>query len=90
MSTLSFTLRQAPHQAVNLSALQPSKLAGLSSHAIERLELGSGHTAQRSAGSTREHRRQALGEASRSHYLIPSAAPWARAVVFRSHSTKYG
>jgi len=47
MSTLSFTLRQAPHQAVNLSALQPSKLAGLSAGDIERIELGSGHTAVR-------------------------------------------
>jgi formylmethanofuran dehydrogenase subunit C len=47
MSTLSFTLRQAPHQVVDLSALLPSKLAGLSSSDIERIELGSGHTAVR-------------------------------------------
>jgi formylmethanofuran dehydrogenase subunit C len=47
MSTLSLTLRQAPHLAVDLSPLLPSKLANLSTSAIERIELGSGHTAVR-------------------------------------------
>ncbi len=42
MSTLSFKLRQAPTQTLDLSALVPSKLAGLSIGAIESLPLGSG------------------------------------------------
>jgi len=42
MSTLSFTLRAAPTQALNLSSLIPSKLAGLSTGDIERLELVEG------------------------------------------------
>lgn len=40
MSTLTFTLRQAPVNAVDLSALIPSKLAGLSTGDIEDLALG--------------------------------------------------
>jgi formylmethanofuran dehydrogenase subunit C len=40
MSTLSFTLRAAPTQALDLSGLVPSKLAGLSVGDIERLVLG--------------------------------------------------
>ncbi|MCC7252410.1 formylmethanofuran dehydrogenase subunit C [Hyphomicrobium sp.] len=40
MSTLSFTLRAAPTQVLDLSALIPSKLAGLSTGGIERLPLG--------------------------------------------------
>ncbi|HEX2841140.1 formylmethanofuran dehydrogenase subunit C [Hyphomicrobium sp.] len=40
MSTLSFTLRQAPTQALDLSALIPSRLAGLSTSDIENLTLG--------------------------------------------------
>lgn len=47
MSTLSLTLRQAPHQAVDLSPLLPSKLAGLSTGDIERIVLADGHTALR-------------------------------------------
>lgn len=47
MSTLSFTLRSAPKQAVNLSALIPSKLAGLSNGAIEQIVLGDGAHAPR-------------------------------------------
>lgn len=40
MSTLSFSLRAAPTQALDLSALIPSKLAGLATGDIERLPLG--------------------------------------------------
>lgn len=40
MSTLSFSLRAAPTQALDLSALVPSKLAGLPLGDIERLSLG--------------------------------------------------
>jgi formylmethanofuran dehydrogenase subunit C len=47
MSTLSFTLRAAPTQALDLSALVPSKLAGLSLGDIERLALGEGPHAPR-------------------------------------------
>ena len=47
MSTLSFTLRAAPAQAVDLSALIPSKLAGLSAGDIARLPLGEGAHAPR-------------------------------------------
>lgn len=47
MSTLSFTLRAAPTQALDLSQLIPSKLAGLSVVDIERLALDAGpHVAQ--------------------------------------------
>lgn len=42
MSTLSFTLRDAPTHQVNLSALVPSRLAGLSLGDIEKLSIGSG------------------------------------------------
>lgn len=42
MSTLSFTLRAAPTQALDLSQLIPSKLAGLSLGDIERLQLDAG------------------------------------------------
>lgn len=47
MSTLSFTLRAAPTQPVNLGALIPSKLAGLSTGEIESLALGDGPHAPR-------------------------------------------
>jgi formylmethanofuran dehydrogenase subunit C len=40
MSTLTFTLRHAPLNTVDLSALIPSKLAGLSTGDIEELSLG--------------------------------------------------
>ncbi len=40
MSTLTLTLRQAPAQTLDLSALVPSKLAGLSTGDIEALPLG--------------------------------------------------
>lgn len=40
MSTLSFTLRQAPTQALDLSALIPARLAGLSTGDMEQLTLG--------------------------------------------------
>jgi len=39
MSTLSFSLRAAPTQALDLSALIPARLAGLSTGDIERLAL---------------------------------------------------
>lgn len=39
MSTLSFSLRAAPTQALDLSALIPARLAGLSTGDIERLPL---------------------------------------------------
>jgi formylmethanofuran dehydrogenase subunit C len=42
MSTLSFTLRQAPTAPVNLSALIPSKIGGLTLRDIEALALGDG------------------------------------------------
>lgn len=42
MSTLTFTLRAAPAEALDLSALIPSRLAGLSLGDIERLRLGEG------------------------------------------------
>jgi formylmethanofuran dehydrogenase subunit C len=43
MSTLTFTLRHAPStQALDLSALVPSKLASLSPGAIEKIHLGGG------------------------------------------------
>lgn len=45
MSALSFTLRNAPARQVDLSALIPSKLAGLSVADIERLAIGSGEGA---------------------------------------------
>ncbi len=45
MSTLSFTLRNAPTRQVNLSALNPSTLAGLSAAEIEKLAIGSGEGA---------------------------------------------
>ena len=45
MSTLSFSLRQAPTQPINLSALIPSKLAGLSLGDIEALPLADGPNA---------------------------------------------
>lgn len=47
MSTLSFTLRNAPTRKVDLSALLPSKLAGLSLADIEQLSIGSGEGALR-------------------------------------------
>jgi formylmethanofuran dehydrogenase subunit C len=47
MSTLSFTLRAAPTQPVNLSALTPSRLAGLSTGEIERIEVIEGPHAVR-------------------------------------------
>ena len=47
MSTLSFTLRAAPSQPINLSALIPSKLAGLSVGEIERIEVIEGPRAVR-------------------------------------------
>ncbi len=40
MSTLSFSLRQAPTQVLDLSPLIPSRLAGLSTGDIEALALG--------------------------------------------------
>lgn len=40
MSTLSFSLRSAPAHPLDLSALIPSKLAGLSLGEIERISLG--------------------------------------------------
>ena len=46
MSTLSFTLRDAPTRQVNLSALIPSRLAGLSLGDIEKLSIGSGEGAR--------------------------------------------
>lgn len=45
MSTLSFTLRDVPARQVNLSALIPSRLAGLSLGDIEKLAIGSGEGA---------------------------------------------
>lgn len=45
MSTLSFTLRNAPTRQVDLSALVPSRLAGLSIAEIEKLAIGSGEGA---------------------------------------------
>lgn len=47
MSTLSFTLHQAPTHAVDLSPLVPSKLAGLPLGEIENLPLGTGTNALR-------------------------------------------
>ncbi len=40
MSTLTLTLRQALHHSVDLSALVPAKLAGLSTADVEKLSLG--------------------------------------------------
>ena len=47
MSTLSFTLRAAPTVVLDLSALLPSKLAGLSLGDVERLALGDDPNAPR-------------------------------------------
>lgn len=47
MSTLTLTLRQAPARPVDLSALIPSKLAGLPAYQIEKIALGEGAHAPR-------------------------------------------
>jgi formylmethanofuran dehydrogenase subunit C len=48
MSTLTFTLRTAPiTKALDLSALLPAKLAGMTLAAIERIPLGDGQDAPR-------------------------------------------